>query len=981
MIVNVIVPLALNEPFSYETDYDLDIGDLVIVPFGNKDFVGLVIDINVKIKEGIELKKVKEALDLPPLKQELIDFIKWTADYNLIPLGNVLKMVINPVSFLKNKVEKYYCLSMDYAETPLTPLNRGGRRDAIIRGGVGMPLSVGCGEIPLSGGVCGCLYQRGCEDDLNKGGWESNLSRGGCKSALSSGEWNCTSDSREWDGTTGIGDVRSPLARGEKDSAPSKEEYGEVFSREGHNNIIGEEDFNKKPKLTPKQQLVVNFLKNKIATKEEILNSVNVGSAVLKKLIENGIVKEIKKEKEFIQNINKFNLNKLSTDQKKAFNAICNGCVEIKRGLFTKIKEFISPTIKVNEISSATAVKDAILPSNANSTTPFAVAKDTLLSLTANDTPPSHLDNGILISTPDKGIPISSPDNGTPISPHDKGGEGGFSNYIKTNTNHLNNKDNKVSTCIDANYPYNLQQINSQIKKPANKIKLKFNTFVLEGTTGSGKTEVYFHLIARLIKNTDKQALILLPEIALTSQLISRFKKQFNFEPAVWHSEITESRKSDIFKGVLNGNIKVVIGTRSALFLPFQDLGFIVVDEEHDASYKQSENGCYNGRDLAIVRAKMNNIPILLSSATPSLETLINIDKGKYVKVDLPSRYGKSVLPDIEIIDMKNEKLKKDKYISKILLNNLEKNFQDHKQSLLFMNKRGYAPVILCGDCGEKFVCPNCSCNLSLHKTKNRLICHHCEYFIEKPTVCHHCGSKNLIDFGPGVEKIEKEIREYLPNAKTIIMASDTVDTNRKLEEIINKILNNEIDIIIGTQLVAKGHHFPNLTLVGIIDSDASLFGGDIRASERTYQLLTQVSGRAGREEVKGRVYFQTYNPDNLILQAIKNGDKELLMDFEKQNRELGGFPPFGKMALISIASLNEAYAYRVAKKIVKKIPFNENIEVMGPAPAIISKLAKMFRFNVIIKTTKDINIQKLIQKTVLSEKYNSNVRIKVEIM
>ena len=900
MIVNVIVPLALNEPFSYETDYDLDIGDLVIVPFGNKDFIGLVIDINVKIKEGIELKKVKEMLDIPPLKQELIEFIKWTADYNLISLGNVLKMVINPVSFLRNKVEKYYCLSMDYAETPLTPLIRGG-----------------CG---------GALVREEGRDALGGGEGKDTLIREG-------------------------------------DNTPSKEECGEVFSRKGHNNIIGEEDFNKKPKLTPKQQLVVNFLKNKIATKEEILNSVNVGSAVLKKLIENGIVKEIKKEKEFIQNINKFNLNKLSTDQKKAFNTICNGCVEIKRGLFTKIKEFISPTIKVNEISSATTDKGISLS---------PLDKDTSISTPDKDTS---------ISSNDKDTSIFPPDKGTTISPPDKGGKGGFSNYIKTNTKYLNNKDNTVSTCIDTNYPYNLQQFNSQIKKPANKIKLKFNTFVLEGTTGSGKTEVYFHLIARLIKNTDKQALILLPEIALTSQLISRFKKQFNFEPAVWHSEITESRKSDIFKGVLNGNIKVVIGTRSALFLPFQDLGFIVVDEEHDASYKQSENGCYNGRDLAIVRAKMNNIPILLSSATPSLETLINIDKGKYIKVDLPSRYGKSVLPDIEIIDMKNERLKKDKYISKILLNNLEKNFQDHKQSLLFMNKRGYAPVILCGDCGEKFVCPNCSCNLSLHKTKNRLICHHCEYFIEKPIVCPHCGSENLIDFGPGVEKIEKEIKEYLPNAKTIIMASDTVDTNRKLEEIINKILNNEIDIIIGTQLVAKGHHFPNLTLVGIIDSDASLFGGDIRASERTYQLLTQVSGRAGREEVKGRVYFQTYNPDNLILQAIKNGDKELLMDFEKQNRELGGFPPFGKMALISIASLNEAYAYRVAKKIVKKIPFNENIEVMGPAPAIISKLAKMFRFNVIIKTTRDINIQKLIQKTVLSEKYNSNVRIKVEIM
>ena len=480
---------------------------------------------------------------------------------------------------------------------------------------------------------------------------------------------------------------------------------------------------------------------------------------------------------------------------------------------------------------------------------------------------------------------------------------------------------------------------------------------------------------------TKCKALILLPEIALTSQLIARFKTQFNFEPAVWHSEISDTKKSDIFKGVLNGDIKVVIGTRSALFLPFQDLGFIVVDEEHDQSYKQSDNGCYNGRDLAIYRAKLNNIPVLLSSATPSLETLINIDKGKYIKVNLPNRYGKAVLPDIEIIDMKKEKLKKDKYISKILLENIEKNLQQKKQSLLFMNKRGYAPVVLCGDCGEKFMCPNCSCNLNLHKSSNRLICHHCGYFIEKTDICPHCGSQNLIDFGPGVEKIEKEIKQYFPNARTIIMSSDTINTNKKLEEVINKIINNEIDIIIGTQLVAKGHHFSNLTLVGIIDSDASLFGGDIRASERTYQLLTQVSGRAGREETKGIVYFQTYSPENLILQSIKNGNKELLIEFEKENRELGGFPPFGKMAVVYISSKNEVQAHRLAQKIAKKIPFNEDVEVLGPVPTPISKLAKMYRFNLIVKTSKNINIQKLLQKTVLTEKNNSNIRIKIEII
>ena len=738
MIVNVVVPLALNDAFSYESNVDLSIGDLVYVPFGNKTFIGLVVETNIEKNNDIILKKVKEKITNISFKKELIEFINWTAHYNLIPLGNVFKMVSNPINFLKEKIEKKYKLS---------------------------------------------------------------------------------------------------------------------------NKIL-------EKKFTEKQQKIIDFLQDKITTKNEILSNCNVGESVLKKLIENNIVEEIIEEKNLTQNINNFNLNKLSKEQKKAFNLIYLNSVEIIK----------------------------------------------------NNTEKKY-------------------------------------NFLK---NIFHKKNDLIAN---------------------NKINLKFNTFVLDGTTGSGKTEVYFHLIAKLIKNTSKQALILLPEIALTSQLIARFKTQFNFEPAVWHSEVSDTKKSDIFKGVLNGDIKVVIGTRSALFLPFQDLGFIVVDEEHDQSYKQSDNGCYNGRDLAIYRAKLNNIPVLLSSATPSLETLINIDKGKYIKVDLPNRYGKAVLPDIEIIDMKKEKLKKDKYISKILLENIEKNLQQKKQSLLFMNKRGYAPVVLCGDCGEKFMCPNCSCNLNLHKSSNRLICHHCGYFIEKTDICPHCGSQNLIDFGPGVEKIEKEIKQYFPNARTIIMSSDTINTNKKLEEVINKIINNEIDIIIGTQLVAKGHHFSNLTLVGIIDSDASLFGGDIRASERTYQLLTQVSGRAGREETKGIVYFQTYSPENLILQSIKNGNKELLIEFEKENRELGGFPPFGKMAVVYISSKNEVQAHRLAQKIAKKIPFSEDVEVLGPVPTPISKLAKMYRFNLIVKTSKNINIQKLLQKTVLTEKNNSNIRIKIEMI
>lgn len=529
---------------------------------------------------------------------------------------------------------------------------------------------------------------------------------------------------------------------------------------------------------------------------------------------------------------------------------------------------------------------------------------------------------------------------------------------------------------------FNLNELSKDQQEAFNFIQQykSFQTILLEGTTGSGKTEVYFHLIAKLLKETDKQTLILLPEIALTTQLISRFEQQFNFKPAIWHSEISQTQKSDIFNSVSCGTIRVIIGTRSSLFLPFNNLGLIIVDEEHDSSYKQSDNGCYNGRDLAIVRAKLNDIPVILSSATPSLETLINIDKGKYKRVFLPSRFGNAVLPDVEIIDLKKQRLKSDKYISKPLISAINENLKNHKQSMIFMNRRGYSPVLLCGECGEKIQCPNCSANLTYHKSKNRLICHHCEYFIERPKNCSFCGSENLIEFGPGVEKIEKEIKELFPQARTIIMASDTTDTNKKLEEVVNKILNNEIDIIIGTQLVAKGHHFPNLTVVGIIDSDASLFGGDIRASERTYQLLTQVSGRAGREESKGTVFFQSYNSNNLILKAIKENDKNLLLDFEKQNRELGNFPPYGKMATISISSLNETTAYRTAKKIIAKFPVSEEIEVFGVSPAFMPKLAKMYRFNIIVRTKLNVNIQKLLRKCVLSEKYNGNVRIKVEI-
>jgi primosomal protein N' (replication factor Y) (superfamily II helicase) len=526
----------------------------------------------------------------------------------------------------------------------------------------------------------------------------------------------------------------------------------------------------------------------------------------------------------------------------------------------------------------------------------------------------------------------------------------------------------------------------------------KHSVTVLEGATGSGKTEVYFHLIKKVLTSSScfpqegsereysSQVLILLPEIALTTQLISRFEEQFGFKPAVWHSQITSAQKRDMWKGITNSKIKVVIGARSAIFLPFKNLSLIIVDEEHEQSFKQYDNGSYNGRDMAIVRAKLNNIPIILSSATPSLETLINCEgdkniKSKYFKINLPSRFGNSLMPTINIVDLKKEKLKRNNYISVPLIEKIHEHLENKKQVLLFLNRRGYAPIVLCASCGHKIVCPNCSITLTKHKNKQRLICHYCGYNINEPKTCPECKlSDTLIGFGMGVEKIEEEVQKYFPKAKIAIMTSDTVNTPKKSADIIEKITKNEINIIIGTQLVAKGHHFPNLTLVGILDADAGLFGGDIRAAERTYQLLTQVSGRAGREKDRGLVMLQTYTSDNLILQAIKNGNKEILIEFEKQNRKLINFPPYGKLALIVVSGRDEIKVREQIKKIVKIFPHHKDIEVMGPMPSPVAKLKSEFRYQIFIKTSRKIKLQELIKNLLGRVKIDKSLKIKIDI-
>jgi primosomal protein N' (replication factor Y) len=463
-----------------------------------------------------------------------------------------------------------------------------------------------------------------------------------------------------------------------------------------------------------------------------------------------------------------------------------------------------------------------------------------------------------------------------------------------------------------------------------------FLTILLDGVTGSGKTEIYFQAIAQIINSStqDAQILILLPEITLTSQLCQRFLQQFGFEPDLWHSKISSAKKRNLFFKIADGSSRVIIGARSALFLPFKNLQLIIVDEEHDKSFKQEDNVCYHGRDMAIIRAKIENIVIILSSATPSLESYLNAQNQKYQLIKLDQRFGQEKKTSIDLIDMRKEKLAKNHFISNKLKTLLIENLSNNRQSLLFLNRRGYAPITLCKNCGQKFSCKDCSSYLTFHKNTNILICHYCGKTKKPTSACFNCGKKDcLINCGVGVERLQEEVLQYLPAAKIALMTSDNIKNNNDAQDIITKIIENKIDIIIGTQMVAKGHHFPFLSLVGIVDGDGSFASGNLRTLEYSFQLLTQVIGRAGRESYQGRVVLQTYNSDNKIFkQIIENKRDEFLMS-EIKNRRIMKFPPFSKMAKIIIAGANENKVIDFSKFILNQFPINPAIEVFGPAP------------------------------------------------
>ncbi len=512
--------------------------------------------------------------------------------------------------------------------------------------------------------------------------------------------------------------------------------------------------------------------------------------------------------------------------------------------------------------------------------------------------------------------------------------------------------------------------------------KKEFSVTLLDGVTGSGKTEVYFSVIEKIYKESDSQILVLLPEIILTTQFIKRFKDRFGFLPAEWHSGVTPAQKNKIWQNIITGKERIIVGARSALFLPYKNLSLIVIDEEHDNSYKQEEGVIYQGRDMAIVRANIEKIPVILASATPSIETYNNVLLGKYKCLQLLGRH-EATMPDIEIIDMRKNK-QFNSWISDELKEQIAENIKKEEQSLLFLNRRGYAPVSLCRNCGHKFGCKNCSGLLIKHDNPPRLLCHICGYLEKAVTTCPACVKENsIVACGPGVQRIEEEIKKLWPNSRIILLDSDHLSGKNKREGIIGKIIEGEYDIIIGTQITAKGHHFPKLTLVGIIDADIGLMGADLRAAEKCFQLLHQVSGRAGREKQQGKVLIQSYLPDSSVIKALSSGDRDDFLELELSNREMSLMPPFSRLVAIIISSKKEKAAEKLAHLIVQKSHAyfaNQDIQVLGPVPAPIYIVRGNYRFRILVRSGLKVNIQKAIKSFLLGFKKPSSLSIKIDV-
>lgn len=508
----------------------------------------------------------------------------------------------------------------------------------------------------------------------------------------------------------------------------------------------------------------------------------------------------------------------------------------------------------------------------------------------------------------------------------------------------------------------------------------KSPVYLLDGVTGAGKTEVYFEAVAQALKK-QRQVLILLPEIALSNAFLSRFEQRFGCPPALWHSALSPGRRSITWRGVARGQCKVIIGARSALMLPYSDLGLIIVDEEHDPAYKQEEGVRYNARDMAVLRGYKGELPVVLVSATPSLETITNAWSGRYETLHLPDRHGGAEMPEIHLIDMRDDKPERQKFISPSLRDEIEKRLEAREQSLLFLNRRGYAPLTLCRACGHRFECPRCTAWLVEHRWRDTLNCHHCGFAAPVPETCPSCKeSGTLAACGPGVERILEEIRLDFPQARTLVLSSDTAEDHEEMRLALRKITDHEIDIIIGTQIIAKGHHFPLLSLVGVIDADLGLGGGDLRAAERTYQLLHQVAGRAGREQRKGEVYLQTFSPENRVMQALAANERDQFLEIEAEQRQMAHMPPYSRLAGVIVSSTKEKESEEFANILANNSPERQDIQILGPAPAPIYRLRGRYRRRFLVIADKGAPVQKVIAQWLSPHKASGDIKVQVDI-
>lgn len=507
-----------------------------------------------------------------------------------------------------------------------------------------------------------------------------------------------------------------------------------------------------------------------------------------------------------------------------------------------------------------------------------------------------------------------------------------------------------------------------------------FDPVLLDGVTGSGKTEVYFEAIAEALRQ-DRQVLVMLPEIALTEPFLSRFTARFGCEPVAWHSDLRSSQRRLAWRAIASGEARVVVGARSSLFLPYQRLGLIVVDEAHEPSFKQEEGVQYHARDVAVMRGHFEDIPVILASATPAIETRHMVDIGRYREVRLTERHGAAEMPALRAIVLTQDPPPRGRWLAPSLVAELQANLDAGEQSLLFLNRRGFAPLTLCRTCGHRFQCPNCTAWMVEHRLMHRLACHHCGHVMPPPKECPECGDEDsLVACGPGVERIADEVRALFPDARTAVVTSDTIWSPARAAEFVHAMGAGDIDIVVGTQLITKGYHFPNLTLVGVVDADLGLQGGDLRAAERSFQQIQQVAGRAGRGDKPGRVLVQTHDPSAPVIEALVLGDAPGFYAAETEARREAAMPPFGRLAAIIVSAEDKTEAENIARRIGNAAPRVEGMAVFGPAPAPLAMLRGRHRQRLLVHAERKLDVQDVIRDWLGKVEWSHKVRVAVDV-